>query len=211
MTLFRSRPLLKLVLQYQPAALLPAATKIHTSALLQAWKPEDHEPQKFLEYNKKIYPPQSPDEAPRPAFVCHQRSNIKYSPWKMWYIACLVRGMTVDEAIKQLKFVLMKGAKDVRETIEEARDLAVKEHNVEFASNLWVAESFVGKGHVVKGIRRHGRARFGRVEYFHCHYFVRLEEGKPPKHYYQHHPKEPHQQLEDWLQQMRKRKITNSI
>ena len=58
----------------------------------------------------------------------------------MWYIACLVRGMTVDEAIKQLKFVLMKGAKDVRETIEEARDLAVKEHNVEFASNLWVGK-----------------------------------------------------------------------
>jgi large subunit ribosomal protein L22 len=56
----------------------------------------------------------------------------------MWYIACLVRGMTVDEAIKQLKFVVKKGAKDVRETIEEARELAVKEHNVEFASNLWV-------------------------------------------------------------------------
>lgn len=58
----------------------------------------------------------------------------------MWYVASLVRGMSVDEAIKQLKFVLKKGAKDVRETIEEARDLAVKEHNVEFASNLWVGK-----------------------------------------------------------------------
>lgn len=56
----------------------------------------------------------------------------------MWYIANLVRGMSVDEAIKQLKFILKKGAKDVRETIEEARDLAIKEHNVEFGSNLWI-------------------------------------------------------------------------
>lgn len=58
----------------------------------------------------------------------------------MWYIAVLVRGMTVDEAIKQLKFISKKGARDVRETIEEARELAVKEHNVEFPSNLWVGE-----------------------------------------------------------------------
>lgn len=56
----------------------------------------------------------------------------------MWYIASLIRGMPVDEAIKQLKFVLKKGAKDVREVLEEAKDLAVKEHNVEFPSNMWV-------------------------------------------------------------------------
>lgn len=56
----------------------------------------------------------------------------------MWYIACMVRGLSVDEAIKQLKFVLKKGAQDVRETIEEAKELAVKEHNVEFGSNMWV-------------------------------------------------------------------------
>lgn len=114
----------------------------------------------------------------------------------MWYIASLVRGMSVDEAIRQLKFVNKKGAIHVREVIEEAKELAVKEHNVEFGSNMWVgklynlkemgccykivlvAESFVSKGQVIKGMRRHGRARFGIVQYFHCHYFVRLEEGK---------------------------------
>lgn len=56
----------------------------------------------------------------------------------MWYIACLVRGMSVDEAIRQLKFVTLKGAKEARETIEEAKELAVKDHNVEFSTNLWV-------------------------------------------------------------------------
>lgn len=74
----------------------------------------------------------------------------------------------------------------------------------------FLAESFVGKGTVIKGIRRHARARFGTVEYFHCHYFVKLEEGKPPKHYYQP-SKEPKEQLEDWLSQMRRRKITSSL
>nr|XP_022903940.1 39S ribosomal protein L22, mitochondrial [Onthophagus taurus] len=193
-----------------PLALFsPQISAIHTSSILSAYNP--NKPNKFLRYNKIVYPPQEEHEEPRPAFVCHQRTNIKYSPWKMWYIACLVRGMTVDEAIKQLKFVLKKGAKDVRETIEEARDLAVKRHNVEFGSNLWVAESFVGKGPVFKGVRRHARVRPGIVEYFHCHYFVRLEEGKPPKNYYLHAPKEPQEQLDDWLKQMRSRKIINSL
>jgi large subunit ribosomal protein L22 len=68
------------------------------------------------------------------------RTNIKYSPWKMWYIACMVRGMTVDEAVKQLGFVLKKGATAVKETILEAQQLAVERHNVEFRSNLWVGE-----------------------------------------------------------------------
>lgn len=186
----------------------------HNTPCLEAWnnrRSNDQGPTHWLDYNKKVYPPQKPDEEPRPAYVCHQRANIKYSPWKMWYIACLVRGMPVDEAIKQLRFIPKKGAKDVREVIEEAKELAVKEHNVEYGSNMWVAESMVGKGQVIKGMRRHGRQRFGVVEYFHCHYFVRLEEGAPPKHYYATHPKEPHEMLSDWLDQMRKRKITNSL
>lgn len=68
------------------------------------------------------------------------RTNIKYSPWKMWYIACMVRGMTVDEAVKQLSFVSKKGAVAVKETILEAQQMAVEQHNVEFKSNLWVGK-----------------------------------------------------------------------
>lgn len=58
----------------------------------------------------------------------------------MWYIACMVRGMTVDEAVKQLSFVSKKGAVAVKETILEAQQLAVEKHNVEFKSNLWVGK-----------------------------------------------------------------------
>lgn len=73
------------------------------------------------------------------------------------------------------------------------------------------AESFCGKGRVFKGIRRHARMRMGIINHVHCHYFVRLEEGKPPEHYYLPHPQKPHEQLANWLESMRKRKITNSL
>nr|CAD7600837.1 unnamed protein product [Timema genevievae] len=191
---------------------LPALCKqVHMSAGLAAWSGHNT-PMRWPNYNKTIFPPQELTEERRPAYVCHMKTNIKYSPWKMWYIACLVRGLSVDEALKQLSFVLKKGATAVKDTIQEAQEMAVAKHNVEFKSNLWVAESFVGKGHVVKGVRRHARGRVGKVEYFHCHYFVRLEEGTPPDHYYYHNrPKSGPELLETWLQKMRNRRITSSL
>ncbi|KAL2724019.1 hypothetical protein V1478_008532 [Vespula squamosa] len=166
---------------------------------------------KWLDYNNNFFPIQSPDEERRPAYVCHMKANVKYSPKKLWYIACFVRGMTVDEAIKQLSFMHKKGAVIVKETILEAQNLAVHKHNVEFKSNLWVAESFCNKGLVYKGIRRHSRGRVGEVRYTYSNYFVRLEEGKPPEHYYFSVPKTGEQHIESWLKQMRMRKIPNSL
>lgn len=49
----------------------------------------------------------------------------------------------MDDAVTQLSFVTSKGAKIVRDTILEAQELAVKQHNVEFKSNLWVGECFL--------------------------------------------------------------------
>lgn len=70
------------------------------------------------------------------------KENIKYSPKKMWYIASFIRGMSIDEAIKQLSFNLKKGAGDVKQALLEAQEAAVRQHNVEFKSNLWVGEYF---------------------------------------------------------------------
>jgi large subunit ribosomal protein L22 len=36
---------------------------------------------------------------------------------------------------------------------------------------------------MVKGIRKHMATRYGIVKYRYSHYFVRLEEGKPPNDY----------------------------
>lgn len=72
------------------------------------------------------------------------------------------------------------------------------------------AESFCTKGKVFKGVRRHARARVGKVEYFHTHYFVRLEEGIPPADYYGRQTS-PEKQLDDWMEGMRKRKIIGTL
>ncbi|XP_018786588.1 PREDICTED: 39S ribosomal protein L22, mitochondrial [Bactrocera latifrons] len=200
------------LLQNSCKLLLPASHSLHTTdALCSKWNKANHGPRKWLVSNKTVHPPQKPDEEPRKAYVCHMRTNIKYSPDKMWYIASFVRGMSVDEAVKQLSFVLKKGATHVKEVLLEAQEMAVKQHNVEYKSNLWIAESFVGKGRVFRGLRRHARGRQGIVEYKHCHYFVRLEEGEPPKDYYLPAQQTPEQQLEKWIEQMRSRKVINSL
>lgn len=192
--------------------LLIPACSFHTSdALNRKWNKLNNGPQKFLQNNKIIHPPQEPHEEPRKAYVCHMMTNIKYSPDKMWYIASLVRGLSVDEAVKQLNFVLKKGGQYVKQTILEAQEMAIKRHNVEYKSNLWVSESFVGKGRYYKGMRRHARGRVGVVEYKHCHYFVRLEEGEPPKHYYLPEPLTPEDQFNKWMDQMRMRKVISSL
>ncbi|KAL0117839.1 hypothetical protein PUN28_008912 [Cardiocondyla obscurior] len=165
----------------------------------------------FLTYNESIFPPQKPGEERRPAYVCHMKANIKYSPKKMWYIASFVRGMSVDEAVKQLSFLCKKGAVIAKEVILEAQNLAVQEHNVEFKSNLWIAESFCKKGIVIKGIRRHAKGRMGVIHYRYCHYFVRLEEGPPPKIYHLPYPKTGEELLEDYMKSTHNRKIPNSL
>ena len=81
----------------------------------------------------------------RPAYVCHVRDNVKYTSKKMWHVANLVRGLSVEEALKQLDFINKKGAFIAAEVIKEAQEMAVKEHCVEYKSNLWVAESFAVK------------------------------------------------------------------
>ncbi|XP_035207189.1 39S ribosomal protein L22, mitochondrial-like isoform X2 [Stegodyphus dumicola] len=202
-----SRPgcsLLSICLQTSPLSqsVLRMQNAFHTSSLcskVEGW----------LNQNDWVYPPLKPGEERRPAWVCHVRENIKYSPKKMWYVACLVRGMSVDEAIKQLSFVRTKGAHIAKEVIEEAQNLAVQEHNVEYKSNLWV-ESFVGKGQIIKGIRKHAKMRFGIIHYRYCHYFVRLVEGPPPKHYYT--PElTGNEKLEEYFAELRARRIHRTL
>lgn len=150
-------------------------------------------------HNEKIW---APDGTYRPAFVCHVRDNIKYQQKKMWWLAQFVRGLSVDEAIKQLQFINKKGAFVAAEVIEEAREMAVKEHCVEFGTNLWVAESFATKAMRIQGVRRHGRGRMAAISYDYMHYYVRLEEGKPPKDYWGAYNRgfAPEKMLEEWVQ-----------
>ncbi|XP_050417655.2 39S ribosomal protein L22, mitochondrial [Patella vulgata] len=157
-------------------------------------------------YNEIVYPPLEEGQTPRPAEITHVRFNVKYSPEKLWYIACMVRGMSIDEAIKQVSFYKRQGCVHIKEVLLEAQEMAVRDHNVEFKSNLWIADSFTEKGEVVKGLRKHRSLRYGIVHYRYSHYFVRLREGKPPKHYYPP-PLTGHEKMEEYIRDMRARRI----
>lgn len=58
----------------------------------------------------------------------------------MWYVASFVRGMSIEEALKQLPLVGRKGATIVRDVLLEAQKEAVENHNVEYKTNLWIGK-----------------------------------------------------------------------
>ncbi|XP_054574053.1 CCR4-NOT transcription complex subunit 8 isoform X3 [Eptesicus fuscus] len=47
--------------------------------------------------------------------IYHCRRQIKYSKDKMWYLAKLIRGMSIDQALAQLEFSDKKGAQIIKE------------------------------------------------------------------------------------------------
>ncbi|KAG8438877.1 hypothetical protein GDO86_005171 [Hymenochirus boettgeri] len=174
---------------------------VHTSAALERSRNWEMK-------NRIVYPPQLPGEPRRPAEIHHCRKQIKYSKDKMWYLAKLIKGMSIDQAIAQLEFNDKKGAKIMKEVLLEAQDLAVRNHNVEFKSNLFVADSFSSKGKYLKRIRYHGRGMFGIMDKVYCHYFVKLVEGPPP-------PKEKSvtgfEMAKEYVKQLQSRTIVHSL
>ncbi|CAG2112179.1 unnamed protein product [Medioppia subpectinata] len=164
------------------------------------------EPKRWPEKNLVVLQPTGLSDPQNIRTYCHFRANIKYSPKKMWFISSFIRGMSIDEAIKQLSFVPKKGAQIVMEVLREAQEVAVRDHNFELASNMWIGESFATKGYVMKGMRKHARMRFGEIRYFHTHYFVRLVEGQPPHDYYGSQP-DGNQRITQWLQALSHRRI----
>ncbi|KAM9846753.1 large ribosomal subunit protein uL22m isoform 2-T2 [Aulostomus maculatus] len=172
---------------------------LHTTSSLEVHKWERK--------NRVVYPPQLPDEPRRPAEICHCRRTIKYSKDKMWYLAKMIRGMNIDEAIAQLEFNDKKGAKIMREVLLEAQEMAVRNHNVEYKSNLYVAESFSGKGKYLKRTRFHGRGLSSIMEKVFCHYFVKLVEGKPPET----EKRTSLDQAKEYVQSLKNRTIIHSL
>ncbi|CAF1404138.1 unnamed protein product [Didymodactylos carnosus] len=123
----------------------------------------------------------------------------------------MVRGMSIDEAIKQLSFHALPTALKMRDTLIEAQEMAVKEHNIEYKSNLWVSQSYVKRALIVKGLRRRPKYQFAVLHYRYFHYMVRLEEGPPPEQFYPAKYPELNERLEKRLDELNSRKIVGSI
>ncbi|XP_062309563.1 39S ribosomal protein L22, mitochondrial [Osmerus eperlanus] len=173
---------------------------IHTSTALDSSKNWERK-------NLTVYPPQLSNEPRRAAEVHHCRRQIKYSKDKMWYLSKMIKGLSIDEAIAQLEFNNKKGAKIMKEVLQEAQEMAVRNHNVEYKSNLFVADAFTGKGKYLKRIRYHGRGRFGIMDKVHCHFFVKLMEGVPPKV----EEKTGFDLAKEYVQQLKNRTIIHSL
>jgi len=162
-------------------------------------------------HNDIVYPPRLEGELRRPAEVFYVKEQLKY-PWKkMWYIACMVRGLSIDEALKQCHFYPRRGGAIIKDSLLEAQEQAITDHNVEFKSNLWIVDSFVSKAKSQKGTRKHGNGRFSTIELQFCNYFLCLREGTPPPVYYAPTWPSGHEQMHDHLKMLRDKRIFGSL
>jgi large subunit ribosomal protein L22 len=190
--------------------------QLHTSAIRCTFtrQGEDIDPwPKPTEWplrNHFVHPPQGPDELRRRAECFHCRANVKYSPKKMWYICEFIKGMTIDEAMKQLSFVSKKGAIIMMEVLDEARELALKEHHFEHRSNMFIGASQCEQGLVIKSARKHAFYRMGTIHHRHTHVLVQLVEGAPPPDYHLYNFTN-RQRLDHYLDDLKKRNIKFSL
>ena len=98
------------------------------------------------------------------------------SPWKINLLARQVRGLPVVEALMQLKFSRkQKGPPLVAKVIQNAANLANIRYNLN-PEDLVVAEAFVNRANIQKGIMIMGRGRFGLKLRRYSHVVVRLKE-----------------------------------
>lgn len=169
-------------------------------------------PRRWPRKNELVQPIQENEHevGRRPATYHHYRENIKYSPKKMWHVVKFIRGMNIDEAIKQLKFIPHKGSQVTAEVLAEAQEIAVREHNFEFRSNMWIEEALCTKGLMIKGIKKHARMRFGKINHYYVHLMIKLTEGDPPVHFYRPE-KDGNDLLKDYYDELRSRKIPQGL
>ncbi|KAL7065524.1 hypothetical protein AAHC03_05730 [Spirometra sp. Aus1] len=144
-------------------------------------------------YNEVVYPPRPsstehesdcPNSERRPAEVTISKENILYSQKKLWLLAFMIRGLSVDEAFQQLGFRPEKGARILEEALEAAVEKAVKEQDVEFCTELWVEKALVLRGMGVPAIHKGLRTAVSYSTYHYADLFLRLREGKPPPLYH---------------------------
>ena len=89
-------------------------------------------------------------------------NRIRISPIKLNYVAGLIRGMKVENALVQLQFSSKRIAGDVRKAVLSA--VANAENNAGLnVDNLVVAEAWVGKSIVMKRMHTRARGRGARI------------------------------------------------
>lgn len=149
------------------------------------------------------------EECPRiqPPFVVHSRQQIMACHKKLRYAAYTITGLNVDDAIDQLDLHPSEAAKELKETILEAVDLAINHHGFEFRSNMYVAASNIEKGKQYVGVRKKARGAFKKLTYKYSNYIVCLVEGEAPKDFFPTDHTDCNWKMENRLKELRSRTI----
>ena len=89
-------------------------------------------------------------------------NRLRVSPIKLGYVAGMIRGMKVEQALTQLAFSNKRIANDVRKALQSA--IANAENNLNLnVDDLVVSEAWVGKGLVMKRMHTRARGRGSRI------------------------------------------------
>ncbi len=88
---------------------------------------------------------------------------LRGGPQKLNLIAGLIRGLPVEEALKQLTFSKKANARDVKKLLQSAVANAENNHDLD-VDRLFVSEVNVGKSFTMKRIRARARGRAFRIQ-----------------------------------------------
>ncbi len=89
-------------------------------------------------------------------------NRLRISPIKLNYVAGLIRGMKVEQALTQLAFSSKRISGDVRKAVQSAVANAENNFNMN-VDDLVVAEAWVGKSIVMKRMHTRARGRGARI------------------------------------------------
>lgn len=113
-----------------------------------------------------------------------REASIRQSPWKLNRICQLAAGLTLEEALTQLKFCDLKNADLVAKVLKRTSNLADIRDGIQI-SQLEVAECFTNKSLMLKRIKTMGRGRSGVMHHKFSNIRVVLREIDFPLRIYQ--------------------------
>jgi len=88
--------------------------------------------------------------------------SLRCGPQKVGLVAGLIRGKSVEEALKQLTFSKRAVARDIKKLLQSAIANAENNHNLDI-DRLFVKEVNVGRGLVMKRFQPRARGRAFKI------------------------------------------------
>ncbi len=108
------------------------------------------------------------------------QKHIRISPTKMNIVMKEIRGKSVEEALKIIRFTNRKACRFLEKLVNSAVANAVNNHDMD-ADRLYIAEVFANPGPIMKRIQPAPMGRAFRINKRTCHNTVILKEREAKK------------------------------